>query len=322
MTERRKSEMPQVVCLGILVADVLARPVDQFPERGRLTVVDRMELHTGGCAGNAAIGLSRIGVSAGVIGKVGDDGFGDFFLSVMEREGVDAAGIVRDQSANTSATMVLVHGDGERSFIHYIGANGELRVEDVDLDRLVGAKVLHIAGALLMPKLDGEPTAQLLRHAKRQRIITSLDTAWDSAGRWMKALEPALEHLDYFLPSVEEARMLSRRDEPPDIAQFFLSRGVGVVALKMGEEGCYVASQREGFHMPAFAVSPIDATGAGDAFAAGFLAGVVKGWSLRETARFANAVGALCTLAIGTTAGIRSMEATRDFMAATPVRGS
>jgi len=314
--------MPQVICLGILVVDILARPVDEFPQRGRLTLVDRMELHTGGCAGNTAIGLSRVGISAGVMGKVGEDGFGDFLLSVMRRERVDAAGIVRDRSANTSATMVLVHGDGERSFIHYIGANGKLRVEDVDLDRLVGARALHIAGALLMPELDGEPTARLLEHAQRRRIITSLDTAWDSAGRWMKALEPALEHLDYFLPSVEEARMLSGRDQPADIAEFFLSRGVGVVALKMGEDGCYVASRAENFRMPAFAVSPIDATGAGDAFAAGFLAGVVKGWGLRETARFANAVGALCTLAIGTTAGIRSMQATLDFMAATPVRGS
>jgi len=136
----------------------------------------------------------------------------------------------------------------------------------------------------------------------------------------MTALEPALEHLDYFLPSVEEARMLSELNEPVDIAQFFLARGVGVVALKMGEDGCYVASRAEAFCVPAFAVSAMDATGAGDAFAAGFLAGVVKGWSLRETARLANAVGALCTLAMGTTAGIRSMEATLEFMAATPLR--
>jgi len=157
--------MPEVMCLGILVADVLARPVDEFPERGRLMLVDRMELHAGGCAGNTAIGLARIGVSAGVIGRVGDDGFGDFLVSVMRREGVEADGIARDQSANTSGTMVMVHGDGERSFIHYLGANGELVAEDVDLDRLAGAKVLHVAGSLLMPKFDGEPTAQVLREA-------------------------------------------------------------------------------------------------------------------------------------------------------------
>jgi len=312
--------MPEVACLGILVADVLARPVDTFPERGRLTLVDRMELHTGGCAGNTAIGLSRLGVSASVIGKVGNDGFGDFYLAAMERERVDASGIVRDSTANTSSTMVMVHGDGERSFIHYIGANGTLRAEDIDLTRLAGVKLLHVAGALLMPAIDGEPIARILKHAKQQGLITSMDTAWDGSGRWMKAVAPTLEHLDYFLPSIEEARMLSGADKPEDIAQAFLARGVGVVALKMGEDGCYVASKAEQFRVPAFAVASIDATGAGDAFAAGFLAGVVKGWSLRETARFANAVGALCTLAIGTTAGIKGMEETQQFMLSTSLR--
>jgi sugar/nucleoside kinase (ribokinase family) len=312
--------MAEVACLGILVADVLARPVDKFPERGRLVLVDRMELHTGGCAGNTAIGLSRIGVSASVIGKVGRDGFGDFYLGVMQREGVESSGIARDDSANTSSTMVMVHGDGERSFIHYLGANGTLRAADVNLDRAAGAKVLHVAGAFLMPAFDGEPTARILREARQRGLITSLDTAWDGSGRWMKTIAPCLEHLDYFLPSIEEARMIVGGGSPEEIADAFLARGVGVVALKMGEGGCYAASRTERVRMPAFAVKAIDATGAGDAFAAGFLAGVVKGWNLRVTARFANAVGALCTLAIGTTAGIRSMEETLEFMAATPLR--
>jgi len=314
--------MPEVVCLGILVADVLARPVDEFPQRGRLVLVDRMELHTGGCAGNTAIGLSRIGVSTGVIGKVGDDGFGDFFLSVMDREGVDASRVVRDGLVNTSGTMVMVHGDGERSFIHYFGANAALRAQDVDFDRLAGVKLLHVAGTYLLPAIDGEPTARLLAQARDRGLTTSLDTAWDSSGRWMATIEPALEHLDYFMPSIEEARMIAGLERPEDIADAFLARGVGVVALKMGEDGCYIASRREKMRVPAFEVSAVDATGAGDAFAAGFLAGVVKGWSLKETARFANAVGALCTLAIGTTAGIKSMDATREFMASAPLRES
>jgi sugar/nucleoside kinase (ribokinase family) len=314
--------MPEVACLGILVADVLARPVDRYPGRGQLVLADRMELHTGGCAGNTAVGLSRIGISAGVIGKVGDDGFGDFYLSVMAKEGVDASGIVRDATVNTSSTMVLIHGDGERSFIHYIGANGTLRAEDLSLDQLTGAKLLHLAGALLMPQLDGEPSARILASAKRRGIITCLDTAWDGTGRWMQTLAPCLEHLDYLLPSIAEARMITGAEKPDEIAQIFLSRGVGVVALKMGEDGCYVAGRGESLRVPAFDVAAIDATGAGDAFAAGFITGIVKGWSLAETARFATAGGALCTLAIGTTAGIRSLEETTRFIASTPLRNA
>ncbi|HUT74000.1 MAG TPA: sugar kinase [Armatimonadota bacterium] len=312
--------MPEVVCVGILVADVLAKPVDVFPERGRLTLVDRMELHTGGCAANTAVGLARVGVSTGLIGRVGDDGFGDFYMSAMQREAVDACGIIRDPAANTSSTMVLVHGDGERSFIHCLGANAALRAQDVDLDAIAGAKVLHVAGTFLMPALDGEPTARLLREAKRRGIITSLDTAWDSTGRWMELIEPALPHLDYFVPSIEEARRITGADDPADIAQVLFGHGVGVVALKMGDAGCYVASRDQRLRLPSFEVATVDATGAGDAFAAGFLAGVVEGWSLEQTARFANAVGALCVLAVGTTAGIKNMDETREFMASARLR--
>ncbi len=312
--------MAEVTCLGILVADVVAKPVDVFPDRGRLVLVEQMQLHTGGCASNTAIGLARIGVSAEVIGKVGRDGFGDFFLAVMEREGVDAAHIMRDDAANTSSTMVLVHGDGERSFIHYIGANAALRLEHIDLAALAGSKLLHVAGALLLPGLDGAPMARLLQQAKRRRLITSLDTAWDSTGRWMTLVQPSLPYLDYFLPSIEEARMLTGAQRPADVAAALLEHGVGVVALKMSQDGCYVASRTGNVRLPAFDVTAVDATGAGDAFAAGFLAGVVKGWDLEQTARFANAVGALCVLAIGTTAGIKGMGETLQFMESTPLR--
>src|SRR5436190_5295315 len=115
--------MPEVVCLGILVADVVGKPVDNWPERGKLNLVDRMELHTGGCATNTGIALAKIGIDTAVIGKVGDDGFGDFMVSQLQKYGIQAEGVVRDKETATSATMVMVHSDGERSFIHYIGAN-------------------------------------------------------------------------------------------------------------------------------------------------------------------------------------------------------
>jgi sugar/nucleoside kinase (ribokinase family) len=318
--ERSEGEVPEVICLGILVADVIAKPVDVFPGRGKLVLVKQLELHTGGCASNTGIGLARIGISAGVIGKVGNDGFGDFFVKAMQREGIDTANIMREDTAITSATMVLVHGDGERSFIHCLGANAALRLADVDLSALAGSRLLHVAGSLLLPGLDGPPTAQVLKQAKARGLMTSLDTAWDSTGQWMTLIQPSLPYLDYFLPSIEEARMLTGQERPADVAAALLDHGVGVVALKMGQDGCYVAGRAQSVRLPAFDVPTVDATGAGDAFAAGFLAGVLKGWDLEQTARFANAVGALCVLAIGTTAGIKGMEETLEFMASTPLR--
>jgi sugar/nucleoside kinase (ribokinase family) len=305
--------MPEIVCLGILVADVVGQPVDVYPERGKLVLVDRMELHSGGCAANTGIALAKLGLPTGVIGKVGSDGFGSFLVEELSRHGLDTRGVRRDPAASTAATMVMVHGDAERSFIHCFGANATFTREDVDLELLRGASLLHVAGALLMPRLDGPPTAQLLAEARAMGLRTSLDTGWDSRGRWMQAIEPCLPHLDLMIPSIEEARQLTQREEPAAVARALLDGGVRTVVLKMGEAGCYVRTADAAFTVPAYQVDAVDALGAGDAFAAGFLAGLARGWGLEETARFACAVGAMCVTALGATTGVGSMEDTVAF---------
>ncbi len=306
--------MADVVCLGILVADVVGKPVDKIPERGKLELVDRMELHTGGNAANTGISLAKIGIDTAVIGKVGDDGFGDFMVSRLAKNGIDTSRVVRDKENATSATMVLVHGDGERSFIHYIGANASLVKEDVDMDFVKSSKILYVAGAFLMPAFDGQPTADVLKEAQEAGVITALDTCWDSKGRWMSLLEPCLKYVDYFVPSYEEARMIAGYDEPADIAKALMDKGVKTVGIKMGDKGCYIRSADEEISIPIYEVNAIDALGAGDAFAAGFLAGIVNGWDLTRTGKFANAVGAFCVTELGATTGVRHQSVIEAFI--------
>ncbi len=308
--------MADITCLGILVADLVGKPVDEFPGRGKLVLVDQLELHSGGCAANTGVSLAKIGIDTAVIGKVGSDGLGDFMVGVLEKNGIDPSGVVRDPKVGTSGTMVMVHGDGERSFIHYLGANASLVEEDVDFGRLKGTKILHVAGSFLMPAFDGEPTANVLRKAQEMGITTSLDTAWDGKGRWMSVLKPCLQYVDYAVPSIEEARMVTGKHEPADVAKVLMDHGVKIVGLKMGEDGCYIRSADEEIRIPRFNVNAVDALGAGDAFAAGFLTGVLKGWDLEKTGRFANAVGALCVMALGATTGIKSLEETLAFVEA------
>lgn len=310
-----------VVCLGILVADVVARPLRSLPASGRLVLVDEMSLHTGGCAINTATALARLAIPVEVIGKVGEDPFGDFLITEMNNCGIGTRGVRRDSSAGTSATMVMVEPDGERRFIHYIGANAHLGLDDVDFDLLSKAVILHVGGSLVLPGMDGEPTAELLRRARSSGIVTFLDTVWDDTGRWMKLLSPALPFVDYFLPSLPEAQAMTGLKEPDEVANALLDCGVQTVALKMGEEGCLVkTTQGDRFRLPAYQVEAVDATGAGDAFVAGFIAGVYLDWSLEETCRLANAVGALCVTGVGASGGTRSLEKTIDFMRRTPLR--
>jgi sugar/nucleoside kinase (ribokinase family) len=317
MTTRRKP----IVCLGILVADVVGRPMHAVPEPGRLVLVDEMGLHTGGCAVNAASALAKLGLPVEVIGKVGADPFGDFVVGAMRERGIGTQGVKRDHEIGTSATMVMVDPDGERRFVHYIGANARLTKEDVEMQLVSEATILHIGGSLVLPGIDGEPTADLLRQARDIGVITFLDTVWDDTGRWMTLLEPSLPFIDYFIPSLPEAQAITGLNEPVDVARALNDHGAGVVVLKMGADGCLVMSaDNETLRLPAFDVDVVDATGAGDAFAAGFITGIWQDWSLEKTAQFASAVGALCVTGVGASGGVRSLSETIRFMETAQVK--
>jgi len=298
-----------IVCLGILVADAIARPVGELPDRGSLGLVDEISLHGGGCALNTASALVRLGLSAGAAGKVGDDALGAFLLALLDERGVDRGGVLADPAVATSASVVLVDSSGERTFLHLPGANASLRAEELDHSYLFSGRALHLAGMLVMEALDGEPGAGLLAEARSRGLVTSLDTVWDATGRWKRVL-PALPHVDLFAPSLPEGRAITGEKEPVAVASWLRERGVGAVVLKCGASGCYASG--DGFEgaIEAFPVTAVDGTGAGDAFVAGLLYGRLAGWPLERSARFANAVGALATTAVGAVEGVRGLEET------------
>ena len=303
-----------IICLGQITADVVVNWAREIPEKGKSKFVKRIQLHNGGCACNTAIDLAKIGIDVGIIGKVGNDGFGDFLISLMESEGVKTEGIKRTPEVNTSSTVVLVDPDGERSFLHYSGANAKLKIEDINLGVIKKAKILHLAPIYLLPGLDKRSAAELLKKAKEMGLSTSLDTAWDAKNQWLDLIEPSLSYTDIFLPSFDEARMISKKESPSDVAEFFLSYGIKIVGLKMGEKGCYIRTADKEIRVPAFKVQAVDTTGAGDAFVAGFLAGMINNWDLELIGKFANAAGACCITEVGASQGVKSLEKILEFM--------
>ena len=301
-----------VVCLGILVADVIARPVDGLPARGTVGLVEEISLRAGGCAVNTASALVKVGARVAVVGKVGADLFGDFLLGVLDARGVDRRGVLRDPTVPTSATVALVGSDGERTFLHLPGANGALRREELDPGVVFGGRVLHVAGTLLMEAFDGDPAAGMLAEARGRGLLTSLDTVFDATGRWERVL-PCLPHADLFAPSLAEAQAISGEREPRRVAAWLRDRGVGEVALKIGAEGCYASGEGFEGRIEALAVEAVDGTGAGDAFVAGLLFGKLAGWQFELSVRLANAAGAIATTAVGATEGVRGLEETLAF---------
>ena len=291
---------------------MVARPVASLPPPGELRFVEEMGLCVGGCAANTSAGLARLGVPVAVLGKVGDDALGEFLLRALQREGVRTDGVVVDPRVQTSATVALVAAAGERAFLHAVGGNGALRAEEVDLHATGNASILHIGGTGLMPSLDGVPLAAVCAQAKALGLTVTLDTAWDPSGQWQRVLE-VLPHVDYFLPSLEEAQHIFGLSEPAAIAAAARALGPRAVVIKLASEGCYVLApgQDRGVHIPPLPVVAVDTTGAGDAFCAGFLAALARGWDTLRAARLGTVTGALSVTRLGAIAGVPSWEEAR-----------
>lgn len=127
--------------------------------------------------------------------------FGDFLIEEMNKIGIDTRGVKRDPDINTSGTMVFVLPDGERSFIHYFGANATLDEKDVNYDFIKKARIFYVAGFSFFLHSRENQLEEYLKKVKQMGITTAFDTAWDSRGRWFEAIKFAFPYVDYFLPN-------------------------------------------------------------------------------------------------------------------------
>lgn len=303
-----------LVSVGVVCADVMVRPVDKFPARGTLDLVPRLEIHLGGLAAITASTCSKLGAQAAFVGRVGTDGFGDFLLAILRANGVDTRNVIRMEDTGSSATVVLISEDGERTFLHHIGTNAETCAADINFDALASSRVLHWGGPAIMPQLDGAPMGEVFKRAQSLGMTTSMDTCYDGKGIWLPRIEPALRHLDIIFSSLEEAKNYTGEDTPEAIADFYLGYGVRIAAIKLGADGLYLKSEGMECRLPAHRVPVVDTTGAGDAACGGFLYGWLQGWDIEKCGRLANAVGGLTVQHMGGTNGVVNLEQTLAFM--------
>lgn len=298
----------ELVSLGLACADVMVRPVDEWPERGKLTLVPDIEMHLGGLASVTAAVYRRLGGASALVTKVGSDGFGRFITRELDRQGVDVSRVCVAEGEGSASTAVLIDSHGERTFLHNPGASASLCEEDVDVTAFSSARALHWGGPAVTPGLDGEPIGRIMAKAHGMGLITSMDTCYDGAGKWFSRIEHALPHLTIAMTSYEEARMYMGKDSPEAIADALLAHGPEVAVVKLGPVGVLVKAAGECHRIPSHRVDVRDTTGAGDASCAGFLYAFLHGWGLERCARIANAVGALTVQVMGGSEGVTSFE--------------
>lgn len=311
--------MAKVVSLGVHILDILGRYVTRIPDGQHIDLIEQIRLTVAGTAAGTAVDLAKLGADVTAIGAIGEDELGNFVENTMQRYGIHTANLRRKSSAQTSATMLPIRPNGDRPALHVLGTNGELEESDIDLDVVAQADFLHLGGTFLMPKLDGEPSARILEHAKANGVTTTLDVLAVERPDLLEVIAPCLPFVDYFMPGLEEAVMISGLSDRSEVIRFFLDRGVGHTVFKMGAQGSSVASREaDEIRIPAYAVEMVDSTGCGDAYCAGFIVGLSKGWSVEEAARLGSACGSLVATGLGSDAGITDLERTIEFMQSAP----
>lgn len=304
-----------VVSLGVHILDVLGRYVSEIPPGQNLALLEEIRMTVAGTAAGTSVDLAKLGADVVAMGALGDDEAGNFVQDTMNRYGINTTHMVRKTGVQTSASMLPIRPNGERPALHVVGANGEFTLEDVNFEVLANADVLHLGGTYVMPKFDGQPSAEVLKFAQENGVTTTLDMLAIAKDDMLGILEPCLPYIDYFMPGLDEAKLICGLNTRPEVIDFFLDKGVKHTVFKMGEEGSSIAGRdMDEIRLPALKVPVVDSTGCGDAYCAGFIVGLTKGYSLEDAGKLGTAAAAQVITGLGSDAGIKDFDSTLEFM--------
>jgi sugar/nucleoside kinase (ribokinase family) len=299
-----------LVVIGDLNPDAIVAGADLEPEFGQAEVLaDAGVLALGGSGGIVSSGAARLGLRVGHVGLVGDDAAGRFVLDELDRRGVDLVWCQVDSSRPTGITAALSRGD-DRAILTFQGTIAALDAAAVPAAALEQARHVHISSFYLQDGLRDD-AADLLSKARAAGATTSLDCGWDPRDEWAGGLDAALESANAFFPNGAEACRIAHCNDPEEALDRLAARGP-TVAVKLGGRGAIARRGSERAAATPPPVASIDATGAGDSFAAGFIRGMLDGRPLQETLNLAVACGALSTRALG---GVDAQPALAEALA-------
>ncbi len=308
--------MAQVGCAGILVADTLCGPVAALPRPGQLITVDDIPAKAGGCAANVAIDLSRQNVAAAVAGCVGRDAAAQVPLAALSAHGVDCQGVVESDRLATSKTVILLVSGDDRRYIHSFGANAEFTVRHIRREWLAGLSVFYLGGLFVLPGIETDELIEVLGFCRRSGIVSVVTVVAPEPFDQHADLARLLPMIDYFLPNDDEARLFTRTDDPVEQAAALQAAGARIPIVTCGANGAVAARGRQRWRCGAYAMPIVDPSGCGDAFAAGVITGIIRGWEMPKTLVYASALGASAVRTVGTTDGVFRAEEAEAFVAA------
>jgi sulfofructose kinase len=306
LIDNQEGNMDRIEAIGIgsPVADLLIN-IDELPGPDKAARLLEVSYQFGGKVPTAMAALGRLGVRCGMVGVVGDDDEGRACIADFERGGVDASRMIVAPGIRTRFSVVLSDRKGERNFLRREEKVRTPKVSELDREYISQAKVLHLSAA-------GEAEREAAKWMRAAGGRVSFD-----ADGYKPEYEEIAPLIDAFITSesyyTDHYKPLGMTLEQAcrDIA----ARGPSTVVVTLGARGCACLTPAGMEMVPAYKVSVVDATGAGDTFHGAFIYGMLKDWSAVESARFASAVSAVKCMAIGGRAGLPTLEAVNKFIA-------
>jgi len=292
---------------------------------GPIRHVNYFEKHAAGTEGNFAIGLTRMGLASGFITRVGNDEFGKYILGVLRSEGVEVSRVIIDREAPTGLCFIQRgYPIPEKSSVIYYrkgSAASRLSPDDIDPKYIAEAKLFHVTGVTsALSESCREATYKALQIAEANNVKISIDTnirlkLW-SADKARETLLPMIRKADIILTDSEDSEILVEERNPRKIARNLLAMGASIVVVKLGEQGALAATKDKTVRKSAFKVPVEDVIGAGDAFAAGFIASILKEEDIDKALEIANVAGALVVTVRGDIENMPSRDEVERFLAA------
>ena len=264
----------------------------------------------GGVVANYTTATSRLGISTGFMGAVGNDPDGNFLIDDFENEKVDHSFTVKKKNQSTPMNFIMVNSNGDKIIIQSPHMQiTKLDLEDIDEDYISNAKLLHTSALHL------NITKKAFNIAKKNNLITSFDLEKQISIRGWEKLKPLIEKTDILCPNKAGAMELTGTNTPEEAAKVLIKKGPKIIVITLGNRGCLIQTKDKKLKIPTFEFSKvIDTTGAGDTFNGAFSVGYLKGWTLKEIGKFANAAASLKIQKIGARTGMPNLKQVMNFL--------
>ncbi|MBR3245590.1 MAG: carbohydrate kinase family protein [Parasporobacterium sp.] len=303
-----------VICVGTALIDSIIQGFDPNPVSVSGYTAQSGSLYIGGEAVNEAVAFAKLGTKVGILCFLGEDAAGAFVEQELKRIGVDTDLIVWEKNHPTPVTSMFVKTDGSRMSVTNLAHRHNFHPETKGIEKL-GAKAISIGSLFRAPFDDPEVIHSVLSSAKAGGMKIFADTKIPNFHPLsLENIKSSLPLIDYITPNEDEAKYFTEEEEPEAQADVFLRHGISNVIIKLGGKGCYFKNEQEEIRLPAFEIDPVDATGAGDNFTAGFVTELLKGKTHEEALLFGNACGAICTSAIGAGTGLKDSAQIETFI--------